>query len=115
VAVAIRAALFSPATDAINLACEDSLSFEGMQRSLHRFVLGVNPRLAQAAARWAFDALGIGPDPAWSAGLDRPLVLDTTRAREVLGWQPRFPRIADVLADTFRQRIPHDRGLDTRA
>ncbi|MHB1607682.1 MAG: NAD-dependent epimerase/dehydratase family protein [Acidiferrobacter thiooxydans] len=115
VAAAIRAALFSPATGAVNLACEDQMSFEAMQRCLHRFALGVNPRLAQATARIAFHYLGVGPDPAWSAGLDRPLVLDCTRARETLGWQPRFPRTADVLADTFRRRIPHGRGLDTRA
>ena len=115
VAAAIRAALFSPATGAINLACEDSLSFEGMQRSLHRFVLGVNPRLAQAAARMAFHYLGVGPDPAWSAGLDRPLVLDSTRARETLGWQPRFPRVADVLADTFRRPLLDGTGAATRS
>ncbi len=114
VAAAIVAALFSEATGPVNLACEDQMSFEAMQRYLHRFALGVSPRIAQAAARWAFDIFGIGPDPAWSAGLDRPLVLDTTRAREVLGWRPRFPRTADVLADTFRRRIPHGRGLDTR-
>ena len=101
VAAAIHAALFSPVTGAVNLACEDSLSFEVMQRFLHRFVIGVNPGLAQAMARAAFRLFGIGPDPAWSAGLDRPLILDSSRARETLGWRPRFPRAADVLAATF--------------
>ena len=114
VATAIRAALFSPVTGAINLACEDSLSFEAMQRSLHRFVLGVNPGLAQAAARAAFHLFGIGPDPAWSAGLDRPLILDSGRARQALSWRPRFPRVADVLAATFGQPTPGDTSAMTR-
>ncbi|WP_297362424.1 NAD-dependent epimerase/dehydratase family protein [Acidiferrobacter sp.] len=112
VAAAIHAALFAQATGAINLACEDSLSFEAMQRSLHRFVFGINPGLARIAARSAFHYLGVGPDPAWSAGLDCPLVLDTTRAREELNVRLRFPHVADVLADTFRRRP--GRGALTR-
>ncbi|WP_298138825.1 NAD-dependent epimerase/dehydratase family protein [Acidiferrobacter sp.] len=114
VAVAIQAALFAQATGAVNLACKDTLSFEAMQRSLHRFVLGVDPTWAQRAARLAFRYLGIGPDPAWSAGLNRPLVLDSTRAREVLGWEPRFARAADVLADTFRRPVSSRSGAATR-
>ncbi len=101
VAAAILAALFSEATGAIHLACEDQMSFEAMQRHLHRHAFAVSPRAAQRAARFAFRYLGIGPDPSWSAGLDCPLVLDSARARAVLGWRPRFPRIADVLNDTF--------------
>lgn len=97
VAAAIQAGLFCDATGAVNLASADSLSFEGIQRLRHRFVIGLQPALAQASARFAFRHLGIGPDPAWSAGLDQPLVLDCTRARTVLGWQPRFPLIRDIL------------------
>lgn len=98
VVAAIQAGLFCGATGAINLASVDSLSFEGMQRLRHKFVVGLNPALAQASARFAFQYLGIGPDPAWSAGLDRPLVLDCSRGRELLAWRPRFPRIRDILS-----------------
>ncbi len=101
VAAAIVAALFCEATGAIHLACEDQMSFEAMQRHLHRYPFAVSPQVAQTVARFAFRYLGIGPDPSWSAGLDCPLVLDSTRARTTLGWRPRFPRIADVLNDTF--------------
>ncbi len=97
VVAAIQAGLFCGATGAVNLASQDSLSFEGMQRLRHRIVIGLNPTLAQASARFAFRYLGIGPDPAWGTGLDQSLVLDCTRAREVLAWQPRFPRIRDIL------------------
>ena len=98
VVAAIHTGLFCGATGAVNLASLDSLSFEGIQRLRHRVPVGVNPILARACARLAFRHLGIGPDPAWSAGLDRALVLDCTRAREVLAWRPRFPRIHDILS-----------------
>jgi len=68
VVVAIQAGLFCEATGAVNLASQDSLSFEEMQRLRHRVVVGLNPALAQALARLAFRYLGIGPDPAWSGG-----------------------------------------------
>ncbi len=97
VVAAIQAGLFCQTTGAVNLASLDSLSFEGMQRLRHKVVVGLNPALAQASARFAFHYLGIGPNPAWSAGLDQSLVLDCTRAREALDWQPRFPRIRDIL------------------
>lgn len=106
VVTAIMLALFSEATGPINLACEDQMSFEAMQRHLHRHAFAVRPRIAQTAARLAFHYLGVGPDPSWSAGLDRPLVLDCSRARTALGWRPRFPRITDVLNDTFGRTAP---------
>jgi nucleoside-diphosphate-sugar epimerase len=102
VARAIIAGLWTDATGPINLACEDSLSFEGMQKACHRITLGVPPRWAQAAARFAFNALRIGPDPAWAAGLDRPLILDSTRARTVLAWRPQFQTVRAILQDTYR-------------
>lgn len=106
VAAAIMLALFSEATGPINLACEDQMSFEAMQRHLHRHTFAVRPQIAQTAARLAFHYLGIGPDPAWSTGLDRPLVLDCSRARTLLGWRPRFPKIRDILNDTFGHAAP---------
>ncbi|HUW98509.1 MAG TPA: NAD-dependent epimerase/dehydratase family protein [Acidiferrobacter sp.] len=98
VVAAIQAGLFADATGAVNLACEDSLSFQEMQKACHRITIGVRPAIARAAVAWAFRYLGIGPDPAWGAGLELPLVLDCARARDVLGWQPRFPQVVDVLA-----------------
>ena len=113
VAAAIVAGLFSEATGPLNLACEDQMSFEAMQRHLHRHAFAVRPRLAQTAARIAFHYLGIGPDPAWAMGLDRPLVLDCSRARATLGWRPRFPKITDVLNDTFGRAAPKRDPSDT--
>ena len=110
VAAAIAAAIFSEATGALNLACADALSFQAMQKCVHGFAIGIDPKLARLAAKWAFRYAGIGPDPAWTAGLDRPLILDTTRARVLLGWRPRFARTTDVLVDTFarvRRRQSH--------
>jgi len=97
VVAAILAGLFSDATGAINLASKDSLSFQEMQRACHWITIGVRPEIAKAWAAWAFRYLGIGPDPAWGAGLDQPLLLDCTRAHTLLKWQPRFPRVIDVL------------------
>ncbi len=98
VVAAIQGALFADATGALNLASEDALSFEAMQRLRHARVLAIPPRAARAAARVAFRWFGVGPDPAWTSGLDRSLVLDCRRARTLLRWQPRYPRIRDVLA-----------------
>ncbi|MHB8254763.1 MAG: NAD-dependent epimerase/dehydratase family protein [Acidiferrobacter sp.] len=99
VVAAILAGLFSDVTGAINLACEDSLSFEDMQKLCHRVTLGVRPALAKACATLAFRHLNIGPDPAWSAALDQPLVLNCARARQLLNWKPRFPRARNVLTN----------------
>jgi len=101
VATAIVSALFSDAAGALNLACQDSLSFKAMQKTLHRFPLGLPPRLLKAQARFAFHALCIGPDPAWSAGLDQSLVLDSRRAATELLWRPRFPTVRDILKDSY--------------
>ena len=97
VVAAIQSGLFSDATGAVNLASDDSLSFEEMQKVRHRFPVGIHPALAKACAARAFRHLGIGPDPAWSAGLDRALVLDCARAHTLLSWRPRFPKIINIL------------------
>lgn len=97
VAAAILSGLFSQTTGAINLASNDSLSFEEIQRIRHRIVLGIQQKHAQTLAKAAFQYLSIGPNPAWSAGLNHSLVLNCTRAHTELNWEPRFPQIADIL------------------
>lgn len=97
VATAIQQALFTPLTGSLNLATEDAVSFADIQRLLHWWPIPIPASLMRWAARAAFEKLSIGPDPAWTNGLNQSLILNCNRAREELGWRPRYPRVADVL------------------
>ena len=58
-------------------------------------------RPAQAAAR-AFTRLPFLPQVAeWVEAAGRPVIVDTTKARERLGWRPRYTGL-EALRDTLR-------------
>ncbi len=100
--LSLQASLQGP----VNLATRDALSFEGMQRLCHAHPIGLPPRWARRAVRFAFYGLGIGPHPAWSEALDQPLVIDTQKAHTRLHWQPRCPTVRSVLAHLDRPAPP---------
>ncbi len=94
---AILLSLETPLQGPVNLATEDALSFEAMQRLWHAHPMGLPPSIARAALRFSFRVLGIGPHPAWSEALGQSLVVSTALARNRLRWQPRCPTVRSVL------------------
>ena len=100
-AEAYRVAVVGDAHGAFNLAAEPTLDARTLARVLGARVIPVPPAVARSAmaATWQ---LRLQPTPpGWlDMGLAVPL-MDTTRAREELGWQPRrssLEAIRDVLA-----------------
>jgi UDP-glucose 4-epimerase len=101
VAEAYRLAVVGDAHGAFNVAAEPALDARTLARALGARVIPVPPAVARSAmaATWQ---LRLQPTPpGWlDMGLSVPL-MDTTRAREELGWQPRrssLEAIRDVLA-----------------
>lgn len=73
-----------------NLAGEDVVEGEEVPRLLgmHRIPL---PRAVRRPAMRATAALqGLHPLLAWPLTFAEPVIVDTTRARTILGWQPRY-------------------------
>jgi nucleoside-diphosphate-sugar epimerase len=58
---------------------------------------------AQAAARAVSRLPFLPPVAEWVEAVSRPSIMDTTRAREQLGWQPRYSAL-EALRDTLRTR-----------
>jgi UDP-glucose 4-epimerase len=101
VAEAYRLAVVGDAHGAFNVAAEPALDARTLARALGARVIPVPPAVARSA-RAATWQLRLQPTPpGWlDMGLSVPL-MDTTRAREELGWQPRrssLEAIRDVLA-----------------
>jgi nucleoside-diphosphate-sugar epimerase len=98
VAEAYRLAIVGGARGAYNLAAEPVLDATELSCALHARRVRVSPRVARAAlaATWH---LRLQPTPpGWlDMGLSVPL-LDTTRAREELGWEPRLSSLEAILA-----------------
>ena len=57
----------------------------------------------QAAARVMSRLPFLPPVAEWIEAASRPAIMDTTRAREQLGWQPRYTGL-EALRDTLRPR-----------
>jgi nucleoside-diphosphate-sugar epimerase len=90
VAQAILAALFAPVSGPFNLASADTLSLrESIQRGNPR-AIGIPPWLGQAALATAWRVSGWGGEPGWIDAACHPLNLDSQRARDLLGWRPRY-------------------------
>ena len=88
-----------------NIAADGVITAADIARELGMLVLPVPPGPAQFAAL-ALAALPFLPPAAqWVEAVSRPAIMDTTRAKQELGWTPRF-----TAADTLREALPHRRG-----
>lgn len=90
VSQALIKALFAPVAGAFNLASDDTLSLRETIRAGNPHAVGVPPWLARAALSAAWRVSGWGGEPGWIDAARHPLNLDTQRARELLGWRPRY-------------------------
>ncbi|SEL99436.1 Nucleoside-diphosphate-sugar epimerase [Blastococcus sp. DSM 46786] len=86
---------------AYNIAGEGVLTAADVAREFGALAIPLPAAPAQAAAR-AFSRLPFLPPAAeWIEAAGRPAIMDTTRAREELGWRPRYTGL-EALRDTLR-------------
>jgi nucleoside-diphosphate-sugar epimerase len=108
---AYRLALLGDAAGAFNLAAEPVLDPDELARVFEARRLPLPSRLVRAGAALTYKLRLQPSEPGWlDMGLNVPL-MDTTRARELLGWEPRHSStgaLRDLLAG-LRQGA----GLDT--
>jgi len=102
VAAAVVRAAVTAARGAFNLSTDDAASMRDMIKARGP-ALGVPMIAVEAVARLSWHLFNTGTDPSWVSALRHSFVLDNARAREVLRWVPRYPRISQCLA-TVRDR-----------
>ena len=97
VASAYRRALVSDARGAFNLAADPVLDAASVATALRARTVPLPPRALRAAvsASWLLRLQPTSPD--WVDLLVEPPLLDTTRAREVLGWSPTSSATAALM------------------
>jgi nucleoside-diphosphate-sugar epimerase len=87
---------------AYNIAGDGVLTAGDVAREFGALPVRLPPGPAQAAAR-AFSRLPFLPPAAeWVEAASQPVIMDTTKAREELGWQPRYTGL-EALRDTLRR------------
>ena len=92
---------------AYNLAAEGILTTADVAREFGMLPLPLPGGPAQAAAR-AMAALPFLPPAAkWVEAASHPAIMDATRAKEELGWAPRFTAL-EALRDTVRRGLQPD-------
>jgi nucleoside-diphosphate-sugar epimerase len=85
---------------AYNIAGDGVLSLVDVAREFNVFPLSIRARRVQQAAR-AIARLPFLPTAAqWVEAFSHPAVMDTTRAKEELGWRPRYSGL-EALRDTL--------------
>lgn len=90
VADAIARALHSAQSGPFNLAAADVFNYREVICARHRRAFAVPYALTRLALHAAWRLSGIGAEPGWLAGIRADLTLDCGRARQLLGWQPRW-------------------------
>jgi UDP-glucose 4-epimerase len=108
---AYRRAIVSDARGAFNLAAEPVVDPAFLSRVLDAKPVPVHPGLLRAAASAAWRLRLQPTDPSWlDMGLGTPL-LDSSRARDELGWTPA--RSAEDTFCEFLEALREDRGFNT--
>lgn len=93
-AAAIARSVTTRTQGTFNLGAEPAWSLRAMARHRRRWGVPVPLGLIRALHPLAWRLSARAGDPGWVRGLDGPLVLDCTRAREQLGWTPRVSTAA---------------------
>lgn len=107
VAEAIILALHSAHSGPFNLAAADTFDYRDMIRARHPRAISIPYPLTRMVLYGAWRLFGIGAEPGWLAGMRDDLTLDCGRARQLLGWQPRWSS-RDTLQQTARTRAFSD-------
>jgi nucleoside-diphosphate-sugar epimerase len=83
---------------AYNIAGDGVVTAADVARELGALPLPVPPGPAQFAARSLARLPFLPPAAAWIEAVAQPAVMDTTRARELLGWSPRYSSLEALRA-----------------
>ena len=84
-----------------NIAGDGVLTAADVAREFGALPVRVPAGPAQAAARALSRLPFLPPAAEWIEAASRPAIMDTTKAREELGWEPRFSGL-EALRDTLR-------------
>jgi nucleoside-diphosphate-sugar epimerase len=87
---------------AYNIAGDGVLTAADVAREFGALPLRMPPAPAQWAARAASRMPLLPPVAEWIEAAGRPVIMDTTKAREQLGWRPRYTGL-EALRDTLRE------------
>ena len=90
---------------AYNIAGDGVLTAADVAREFGALPIALPAAPAQAAARAISRLPFLPPVAEWVEAASRPAIMDTTKAREQLGWRPRYSGL-EALRDTLRDRPP---------
>jgi nucleoside-diphosphate-sugar epimerase len=98
----LKCALGQGPAGAYNIAGDGVLTGADVARELGLAPLPIPGRLVQASARAAaaLPKWGLPPALDWVEALSHPAIMDTTKAKERLGWRPQFTAL-EALRDTL--------------
>lgn len=85
---AVILALLQDVQGNFNLATEPPMSLREIQKHLHKKTYAVPFSYLCLLHRWAWRLLGIGGGPRWVEAMRYSLIIDSSKARQELGWQP---------------------------
>jgi nucleoside-diphosphate-sugar epimerase len=85
-----------------NIAADGIVTASAVAREIGVLSFPVRPRLTQAAARTLAAVPFLPPVAQWVEAASHPAIMDSTRAKEELGWVPEFTAL-ETLRDTLRQ------------
>src|SRR3954464_4676322 len=86
---------------AYNIAGDGVLTAADVAREFGALPIPLPAAPAQAAARVVSRLPFLPPVAEWVEAVSRPVIMDTTKAREKLGWRPRYSGL-EALRDTLR-------------
>jgi nucleoside-diphosphate-sugar epimerase len=92
---------------AYNIAGDGVLTAADVAREYGAIPLRVPPGPAQLAARVVSRLPFLPPAAEWVEALSHPAIMDTTKAKEQLGWRPRYSGI-----EALRATLPPRRGAE---
>lgn len=87
---------------AYNIAADGIVTVSEIARELGMFPLSLPAGPTRFAARVIAALPFLPPVAEWAEVASQPAIMDTTRARQELGWMPRFTAL-EALRDTLRQ------------
>jgi nucleoside-diphosphate-sugar epimerase len=87
---------------AYNIAGDGVMTGVDIARELGLAAIPIPGVLVRAAAR-AITSLPLPPQAEWVEAATQPSIMDTTKAKRALGWQPRYTS-TDALRDTIQRR-----------
>ena len=103
----LRCVVAAGPAGAYNIAADGIVTGADIARELGLFPLTVPARPVQSAARRISALPFLPPVAQWVEAASHPAIMDTTRAKQELGWVPRFTAL-ETLRDTLRRESRAD-------